>query len=257
MPKAATRRTSGQREPVALYHQLFLMLRDDILSGRRAFGSMLPTEEELAANYEVSRITARRALSELADAGLVERRRRIGTRVIHHAPDEPVEVSIQQAIDSLVSFGRKTTVRVVEFSRAPAPPHIAAALQIETGTPTIRAARLRLLDKEPLGYVLSHAPARLAPLITRKRLSAAPILDVLQSGGVEIGGAEQHISAVAADPHIAAELDIEARAPLLQISRIVLDKQGAPVLLTEAYYRGDRYHIRLDLGASASMHIES
>ena len=53
-----------------LYHQIFMQLREEITSGSRAFGSRMPTEEELSENFGVSRITARRALAELADTQL-------------------------------------------------------------------------------------------------------------------------------------------------------------------------------------------
>jgi GntR family transcriptional regulator len=77
-----TEQTSVDRgHAVPLYHQIFLMLRDEIISGRHAIGSTMPTEQGLALAHDVSRITARRALDELAQHGFVERRRRTGTRV--------------------------------------------------------------------------------------------------------------------------------------------------------------------------------
>ncbi|MEZ6022153.1 MAG: GntR family transcriptional regulator [Hyphomonadaceae bacterium] len=255
MSETDLRRGPGQREPVALYHQIFLGLRDEILSGALPFGAALPTEEELSAAHGVSRITARRALTELAEAGLVERRRRTGTRVIFKSPAPPVESGIHQALDALISFGHKTKVRVVEFGVAPASPRIAAALEIEPGENVVRAARLRMLDNAPLGHVMSYVPARLRRLVTRKALSEAPILEVLQRGGIAIGAARQTIAAVAADAQIAAMLEVEARAPLLLITRTVCDDAGAPILITDAHYRGDRYQVRLDLQSSAEIHV--
>jgi GntR family transcriptional regulator len=55
-----------RRTAVPLYHQIFVQLRDEIVSGSRALGSLVPTEQELSENFGVSRITARRALDELA-----------------------------------------------------------------------------------------------------------------------------------------------------------------------------------------------
>ena len=53
-----------------LYHQIFLQLREEITSGERPLGSRMPTEQELVEQFSVSRITARRALDELAEQGL-------------------------------------------------------------------------------------------------------------------------------------------------------------------------------------------
>src|SRR3546814_584679 len=107
-------------DAVPLYHQIFLTLRDDIIAGRRAHGSLMPTEHELIATMVVSRITARRALDELAEHGFVERRRRTGTRVIYRAPTAPIEANLEQTLESLLAFGRNTQVRVTTFETIPA-----------------------------------------------------------------------------------------------------------------------------------------
>src|SRR4051794_28521434 len=64
-----------------LYHQLFLILRSQIYSGEYPEGSYLPSEHALVKRYHVSRITAVRALNELAASNLVVRSRGLGTRV--------------------------------------------------------------------------------------------------------------------------------------------------------------------------------
>ncbi|HUD28473.1 MAG TPA: GntR family transcriptional regulator, partial [Novosphingobium sp.] len=86
---------------IPLYHQIYLTLRDEITRGDRPFGSPVPTEMELAENYDVSRITARRALDELATGGFVARRRRLGTHVIFRTANKPIEANIDQAVESL------------------------------------------------------------------------------------------------------------------------------------------------------------
>ena len=52
-----------------LYHQIFLILRGKILDNTYPPHSLVPNEKQLMAMYDVSRITAKRALNELADAG--------------------------------------------------------------------------------------------------------------------------------------------------------------------------------------------
>ncbi|MBN8217879.1 MAG: GntR family transcriptional regulator [Spirochaetes bacterium] len=64
-----------------LFHQLAQALRAEIRSGKRAKGEYLPNEAALEKAYGVSRVTVRRALAELKAEGLIESRRRAGTRV--------------------------------------------------------------------------------------------------------------------------------------------------------------------------------
>ncbi len=234
-------------DAIPLYQQIFLVLRDEILSGRRPLGSSVPTEHELIAHYGVSRITARRALDELADHKLVERRRRIGTRVVFRAPAAPIEANIDQAIESLIAFGRDTQVRVLSIDEQPCDEQVAQKLRVAAGTATVRALRVRYLDNTPLGAIESHVPARFAAVLTRERLTTTPLLEIIRGSGHVIGGGTQTIASVAANPALAQLLETEQRAPLLRIERMVHDPDGTPLLMTVAHYRGDRYRLALDL----------
>lgn len=239
-----------RKTAVPLYHQIFLQLRDDIVSGGRPLGSLVPTEQELSESFGVSRITARRALDELALQHFVERKRRVGTRVIYNLPVRPIEADIAKAVDSLVTFGRKTKVTVLEITREEANDPVASLLGVTPGTRVVRAVRLRWLDGEPLGCTIAHVPEHLGFMINEKSLKEIPIVSLVQQSGRKFGGAAQTIAAVSADLAMAAALKIDSMAPLLRITRAFRDEEGDPMLLTQAYYRADRYQMRFDLQSS-------
>ena len=69
------RQSLKQDTPTPLYHQLYTLLKNSILSGTLQQGSQMPTEQQLADGFDISRITAKRAMDELAAEKLVERRR--------------------------------------------------------------------------------------------------------------------------------------------------------------------------------------
>lgn len=232
---------------IPLYHQIFLTLRDEITRGERPFGSALPTEVELAARYKVSRITARRALDELANLGLVDRRRRLGTRVIHRTAARPIEANIDQAVESLIAFGQNTAVKVIELTTEPADARTAAKLGLAEDDAIVRAVRVRSTKDGPLGLIISYIPASLGIPLTADALTQAPILSLVRAAGIVIGGAVQTIEAMVADPALATNLGIEPRAAVLLVERQVEDVDGRIVLVTNAYYRADRYRITLDM----------
>ncbi|AOR79496.1 GntR family transcriptional regulator [Novosphingobium resinovorum] len=232
---------------VPLYYQIYLQLRDEILSGQRPFGSAMPTEHELAELFGVSRITARRVLNELAEQRYVERKRRLGTTVIFKSPAKPIEADIDQAMDSLMALGSGTTVNVIEVNREKPNPTVAAALQVDAGEDVIRAVRIRYLDGTPIGYVVSYVPGDLAGLITPGNLGKGPILQLLADAGYKAVHADQTIGALQADPKLAQALEIAPLAALLRISRTSYDANERPFLLTFAHYRSDKFTIRLDL----------
>jgi GntR family transcriptional regulator len=242
----------GARDAIPLYHQIFLGLRDEILSGARPNGSAVPTEQELAALHHVSRITARRALTALAEHGLVERRRRVGTRVSFRTPAAPIDGHIDQAVESLIAFGRNTQVAVLDHGEVGAEAEVARLLRIAPGTPVLRALRLRSRDGAPLGAIESFVPRSLAAGITRNALIRTPILELIRAGGHIIGAGTQTISAVPADPALAALLDTDPRAAILRVDRVVRDAGGVPLLFTSARYRGDRYRLNVDFHGALS-----
>lgn len=232
---------------VPLYHQIYLSLRDEILCGQRPFGSVLPTEQELSAIYDVSRITARRVLNDLADQHYVERRRRIGTRVIFKSPAKPIEANIDQAVDSLMALGEGTTVNVVSVEKRPATDIIANALGIDEGVEVIRAVRVRCLEGIPIGYIVSYVRGELESVISEATLPRAPLLKLLDEAGFHAERAEQTIGAMLADPSLVEALNVEPLSAILRITRTVYDRENRPFLRTYAHYRSDRFHIRLDL----------
>ena len=236
---------------VPLYHQIYLSLRDEILCGQRPYGSVLPTEQELSTQYSVSRITARRVLNDLADQHYVERRRRLGTRVIFKSPAKPIEANIDQAVDSLMALGEGTTVNVISVEHRAATDIIANALKIEEGADVIRAVRVRCLEGIPIGYIVSYVRGELAEVISEKTLPRAPLLKLLDEAGLHAERAEQTIGAMLADPSLVEALNVEPMSAILRITRTVYDKNDIPFLRTYAHYRSDRFHIRLDLHTPA------
>jgi GntR family transcriptional regulator len=243
----ATAKAVAKNLAVPLYHQIFLLLRDEIISGQRPHGSLVPTEQDLSKTYGVSRITTRRALDELAQNRLVERKRRVGTRVIYEPASPPIEASIEQALESLLTLGRTTKVKLIEYSNEVGEASVLNMLHLEPNEHVIRAVRVRWLENKPLGCVVSYMPAKLGLDFSRAELEAHPMIKLLERTNLKIGTATQTISATSADAALASMLDVEIRAPILRIGRVLFSAGGEPLLYTMAQYRADRYQIRLDL----------
>lgn len=234
-------------QPVPLYHQIFLQLRGEIASGERAVGSRLPTEKELSTLFNVSRITARRALDELAQAGLVARKQRIGTIVTFSPPARPIEGDIDQAMESLIAFGHKTKVRLIDLETIPATAPVTDQLQIAAGTNVVRAERVRWQEEAPVGHFVTHVPSELGVELTRASLRDSPMLALIRRAGIRIGAADQVITATLADASLASLLEVDIGTALLRVSRTVFDLDHRPIQHVQAHFRPDRYQIRLDL----------
>jgi GntR family transcriptional regulator len=227
--------------------QVYLVLRDRILSGATAFGARLPTENVLAEVHGVSRVTVRRALGELARERLIERRRSAGTRVIYRPVKAPMTADISGMLASLADMGRRTTVELMSFDYVPAQGAVAQSLGVPSDEMLQRSVRVRSVDGEPFSYLTTFVPERISLTFTRQELASRPLLDLLERAGVKVERAHQRISAGLATPDVAAALDVRIGTPLIELTRVVYDQSGHGVEHLHALYRPDRYAFEIDL----------
>jgi len=244
--------STDRRTPTPLYHQIYLQLRQQIVDGHYSYEARLPSEIEIGERFGVSRITARRAMGELARSGYVIRRPRHGTSVIWKGPSAPIEASVNSVLDSMRLIGR-TRVSVLSVDDVPAPPHVAAALGIEAGTRVQKAERIRLVRAGPLSYVISYIPAEIGSRITAADLARRPMIELLAVHGNPPAGGENRLTATAADTHTASLLKIEAGSPLLKVIGIVTDANGRPMAYVTTLYRPDRFQFTIQVSDGTTL----
>jgi len=244
---APTRNGVDARQPTPLYHQIYTILRDEIVNGVHPNGAILPSEFELTRQYGVSRVTAKRALNELAAEGLVSRERGRGTLVRFEAPSPPVRGSVEGLLENLLQMGLKTEVRLLDFDYVAASDEIARALGCEPGTIVQRAVRVRLMEGEPFSHLTTHVPEALGRSYSRAELADRPMLALLERCGVIVSSARQTLTAALADARTAPLLEVQVGAPLLRITRTVFDQDDRAVEHITGLYRPDRYQYQMTL----------
>src|ERR1700683_1397163 len=199
--------------------QVYMVLRDRMLSGALAFGVKLPTENDLALRYGVSRVTVRRALGELARERLIDRRRSGGTRVIYRPAPSPTTADISGVLANLADMGRRTGVKLIAFDYVPATGSVARALGVGADQLLQRSVRVRAFDQVPFSYLTTHVPEEVAVTFAKQELATRPLLELLERAGVKIGHARQRISAGLATPDVAQALDVRTGSPLIELLR--------------------------------------
>src|SRR6185437_7327895 len=237
--------------------QVYLVLRDRILSGAIAFGAKLPTEHELADYHGVSRVTVRRALGELARERLIERRRSAGTRVIYRPSPAPITADISGVLANLADMGRRTAVKLLSFDYVPAKGAVAEALGTAPDQLLQRSVRVRSVDGLPFSYLTTHVPESVSVTFTRQELAARPLLELLERAGVKVEHARQRISAGLATPDVAETLGVRTGSPLIELVRVVYDQSGRGVEHLHALYRPDRYAFEIDLVRSGAANTKA
>ncbi len=233
---------------IAYYYQVAETLKGRIEAREYPPGDLLPSEKDLSAEFGVSNITIRRAMSLLVEQGLVVRRRGVGTRVLE-TDDQRIPLKITgnfgDWVDSALSRRQKLTIEVLEMGLVPCPHPVATALGRAPGSDIWRLKRIRKLKREPISYYINYAPPELMKLVRSADFKKKNFIEVFQhKSGIVIDRIEQHVEATTADMDVAAVLAIDFGAPLFFITNIYSPAAGGPVEVTHMFFRGDRYIYR-------------
>lgn len=226
--------------------QVYLAIRERILSGALPFGAKLPNENDLANAHGVSRVTVRRALAELSHEQLIDRKPSAGTTVVYQPPS-PIVADVANLLANVADMGARTTVRLLAFDYVPASEALAAGMGIAPGDTVQRSIRVRLIDGMPFSYLTTHVPEEIGRTYSKQELGSGPLLRLLERSGVKVERATQRIGAALANATMADALDIHTGAPLIELTRVVYDRTGRGVEHLHAFYRPDRYSFEIDL----------
>lgn len=237
-----------------VYRRLAAALREEIRNQTWAEGETLPTDGELGERFKVSRQTVRRAYLDLVNEGLVYRIPGKGTFITpshlrYHRPFETV--------DDLLSLSEDTELEIVEPLAGTFDRRAAAALQL-TGRLMYGVRFVRRHQ----GTVFCHTSVYLPPEVGRVleddaafsevgSLSTRTMIGTLAAHGIQISGAEQSMTALAADETDAARLGCAVGHPLLHVERLYVDVSGRPVEWAVSHFVPEHYTHRLHLGRRA------
>lgn len=220
------------------------MLRQQIHGGAYAAG--LPGENELAAEFRVSRNTVREALAVLKREGLIDRGPKVGT----HVAQRKYEHGLDALLGLKETFKNHGEVRneVRAGMLVAAPPSVARRLRLRDGEHAVFIERLRYLGDLPLSLDLTYLAPDIGTQILGHPLEENDLFALIeQVSGQQLGSAALALEAIPADAHSAAALQVPDGAPLLMLERLTSLEDGRPVDLEYIRMRGDRITMRGNL----------
>ena len=229
---------------VPLYHQVVQGIEAAIRTGVLEFGSRLDTEIELAGKLNLSRPTMRKAMDELVRAGLLVRKRGVGTQVVSNQVRRHLELT--SLFDDLQGSGQKPATQVLDFRHGPAGPAIAETLELPADVRTYHFTRLRTVGGKPLALMENWVRDDITEL-TERALRGQGLYQLLRDAGVNFRLATQRIGATVADSHQAKLLDTVPGAALVTMERTAVDDAGRNVETGRHVYRADSYSFEMTL----------
>lgn len=227
--------------------RIYLLLKEQILKGVVPAGHRLPSEPQLAASHQLSRVTIRRALEGLEREGLIRRRPGAGTYVLDNSSRKGMVGDLSNMMAHLMAMGRTTRAKLLAFSYGPAPAPVASELRLAADVRVQHSVRVRYIDGTPFSHLTTYVPERIGVTYSEEDLSTTPLLTLLERSGVVADRASQTVSATLAGPEIAEALQVEIGSPLIAMTRTVFDEQGCGVEYLSALYRPDLYSFQMEM----------
>ncbi len=233
--RAAPRRTDPR------YTVIGRVLRERILDGRYAQGTLLPSERELQQEFAVSRVTIRLALDSLRRTGLVESRQGKGYFV------QPVRAlhdlgRLQGFGEMMASTGIEVRSIVVDVGEGLPPPEIQRALELDRGEAATTIRRVRVAGGRALSYDVSYFPIDIGRRLVQLDLTHADIFVLIERAlGTDLAFADLTLNVTTADSTAAGHLGVREGEPLLRLRRLTFDAKRRPIDFEYLFGRADAF----------------
>lgn len=231
------------RSPVPKHVQLRTILLE-LIERELTADAPLPSERELCSRYGLSRMTVRQALDALESEHRIYRVAGKGSFV--SPPKIQMNLALTSFTEDMRARGMVPGSRELLHETVPAPPRVAAQLDLEPGEPVHVLRRLRIADGTAMALEQTHIPERVAPGLLDEPLGASLYETLAARYGLLPNRGEETIEADGADAEQARLLGLQPGAPVLVLERRTW--VGATAIeYVGSIYRADRYRLRAAL----------
>jgi GntR family transcriptional regulator len=229
----------------ALYLQVKESLADKIKDDEFAIGSYLPTERELCEEFDVSRITVRRALEELEDEGFVVKERSKGVKVINQSIQY-----IKSALNQYQGFHAKMRNKglepmsfLSEWEVTDLPEKFFnnfSGIEDYYGKQILLLKRLLGVEKKPMIYLRTYLTKETK--INVEDYQGGSLYSLIKKkSGRSIAYSREYVIAQISTPKMEKLFRVDHKIPILQRNQIGYTKEGRILFFTEAFYNSEIY----------------
>lgn len=232
--------------PVPLYHQVYLHLRQQIITLGLPAGQLMPSEKELGDFYSVGRQTIRRAIAKLVDEGLVERFPGKGSFIkktkMHQ--DFFIERSFTK---QMANYGVWVTSKVLDQFTGIVNEDSSGLLQKKLGSKYMQLNRIRFGEQTPLGLQKSTVLLDRCPNLKRYDFEKDSLYRILQEEfHLDIGAVQWEISGGIASEEQTKLLNIPSSSLIIIENSTTFLSDGDIIEVTRSFYPIDQFRYKME-----------
>lgn len=229
------------------HQQIQAALLARIQDGTYPQGSVIPKELDLAASFNVSRPTVRQAIEALVNAGYLERKRRVGTRVRQTKLAQEFTHVIKDFDSEMANNGVAAKTTVLYFHEEVADAEVQKALKLEAGAHVYKLLRLRFADEQPVVLVTTYLTRAGLEDFADIDFSKASLYHELAARDLAITHVRRKLEVMAADETTASLLNVATGAPIFYFHTYGQTQDQQLLEYSIAKYRGDNNYFTIEL----------
>ncbi|ROU13312.1 GntR family transcriptional regulator [Kluyvera ascorbata] len=234
----------------ARYIEIKNSIKDAILEKKYAIGDKIPSERELAIQYNVTRVTLQKAMHVLEQEGFIERVHGKGMFVSRVLQDNVFMLN-NGSSSSILGFSREfqqqaqVTSRLIEMHTIPSPAVVAQQLGLSSRQPVHFIRRVRMINDEPALVEDSWIDCAIIDVIEHSVLEKGSLYEYIEiKTGKKIKFYSSVIEADIFDETLAALLDIPTGKPMLKVTGVTKLEDGTPFNYSCSYNRADKFKVK-------------
>ncbi len=231
------------KSAVSLYQQMSDTILKEIQNGTFTPGSKIPTEFELSKSYEVSRVTVRKALAELADKGYLDRKSGKGTFVAEKKLQRGLSNNVLSFTEMCKMMGMKPGAKTIKIALEDSSAKDAELIGLKPDEKILVLERIRYADDNPVMIEINKYPESFSFLFGED-LNDTSLFNILDKKyNIKPDHSSKVIDIIFASVKEAKELNVIKGYPLLRIDSVTHDADEKLSYISTQLCIGDRFKL--------------
>lgn len=205
---------------VPVYYRIKMDILEKIKQDIYKVGQLLPSDMDFCKIYDTSRITVRRALSDLENDGYIERIQGKGTYVKFKEIKQNMS-KFYSFTDETVKMGFVPSSIFLSFNLIDADEKVRQKLDLPEGEKVFLLERLRLADDKIVAYDRSYIPEKVIPGFKKEMLNCGSLYNAIESNyGFRPNNSEETIEAMEIGSEDALRMRVKKNSAMLLVKRV-------------------------------------
>jgi GntR family transcriptional regulator len=224
----------------AKFDEVAAAIEHRIQEGIYVSSQKLPSEYDLAKEFDCSRLTIRKAIDLLIKKNVLVKRRGKGSYVMSQQKIQSGRAGLQGFTEAAKAYGKTSKTEVISFTKLEEPTdEILAALNVSEAQTIYEVVRRRILDEEPMTVEKIYLSSEYIEGMSDKDFEQSLFEQIEKK--VEIAYSHQEVEAILVGPEMSELLEVPEGNPLLQVHSVTFAIDATPILYDISFYRADRY----------------